>query len=250
MNGSNPVYLAWQSPDSREWHVVGALSETNSGYEFHYTKGALKSKKFVPFSGMEKLDKSYVSEELFPLFYNRLLSQRRPEYPKFIEWLGLENNEVTPLNILARSGGMRGTDQLQVFRRVEVKNTGEFEHFFFTHGLSHMTKSAQKRVETLKSGEKLLLSLDCQNGNDKEAVFVRVDNPVEVIGYCPRYLARDVQELINLSPNLKVSIESIAQDAPSNYRVLCKLEGKIEPSLIKKLEKHDEYLYTVESKNS
>ncbi|RLV58378.1 restriction endonuclease [Parashewanella curva] len=245
MNGSNPVFLAWQSPESREWHVVGALSETGSGYEFHYTKGALRAEKFVPFSGMDNINKSYVSEELFPLFYNRLLSQRRPEYPKFIEWLGLKNSEATPLNILARSGGMRGTDQLQVFRRVEIKKSGEFEHFFFAHGLSHMTESAQKRIELLAQGDKLFLCLDCQNDNDSKAILIRVDNPVEAIGYCPRYLAKDIQKLMRLSSNISISVESVSQDAPSNYRILCKLEGVVEPGLVKELEEQDEYKHTV-----
>lgn len=245
MTEFDPVYLAWQSPDTRDWHVVGALTQISNGYEFHYTKGALSAKKFVPFSGMENINKSYVSEELFPLFYNRLLSNRRPEYPKFIQWLGLSEDQATPMNILARSGGLRGTDQLQMFRKIEVGGAGSYEHFFFAHGLSHLTKSAQKRVDTLKEGERLLLCFDCQNSHDENAVIIRTDDPAEIIGYCPRYLAKDISTLLNISESLTVSVEKIAKDAPSNYRLMCKVSGTIKADKIASLSTQEEYLFTV-----
>ena len=125
MTNSNSVYVAWQEPDTRNWHVVGNLQERNSGYVFKYTKGALKSSKFTRFSGMNDVRETYVSEELFPLFKNRLLSPRRPEYPRFIKWLGFEDDSVNPIDILARSGGLRSTDQLQIFKKIEVDASGK-----------------------------------------------------------------------------------------------------------------------------
>lgn len=75
MTNTNSVYVAWQAPDTRDWHVVGNLQERKSGYVFRYTKGALKSSKFTKFSGMSDVRETYVSEELFPLlkiaFYHR-----------------------------------------------------------------------------------------------------------------------------------------------------------------------------------
>ncbi|MCG9713759.1 HIRAN domain-containing protein [Shewanella insulae] len=245
MTEFDPVYLAWQSPDTRDWHVVGALTQISNGYEFHYTKGALFAEKFVPFSGMENLNKSYVSEELFPLFYNRLLSSRRPEYSKFIQWLGLSEEQATPMNILARSGGLRGTDQLQMFRKIEVKDSGSYEHFFFAHGLSYLTKSAQKRVDSLDVGEKLFLCFDCQNTYDENALIVRTDDPAEIVGYCPRYLAKDISTLFSISDRLTVSVEKIAKDAPSNYRLMCKVSGKIKSDQIASMSTQEEYLFTV-----
>lgn len=247
MTEFNTVYLAWQSPQTRDWHVVGALTETKNpkGYEFHYTKGALNSDNFVPFSGMEDLQKSYLSDELFPLFHNRLLSQRRPEYPKFIKWLGLSESEATPVNILARSGGMRGTDQLQMFSRIKIDSLGNFTHFFFLHGLSHLSKSAQKRVDNLVKGEHLYLCSDCQNKYDNQAVLVRADNPAEIVGYCPRYFARDINRLLELSVYLNVTVEKIAEDAPTNYRLMCKIEGQLDSSNLTRLPEQEEYHYTV-----
>ena len=245
MQEFEPVYLAWQSPDTRNWHVVGALTKISKGYEFHYTKGAISAEKFSPFSGMEELNKSYVSEELFPLFYNRLLSKKRPEYPRFIQWLDLPEEQATPMNILARSGGLRGTDQLQVFRKIKVQETGEFEHFFFVHGLSYLTKSAQKRVNSLVKNEHLFLCLDCQNQYDENAVMIRAKNPAEIVGYCPRYLAKDIGALLKISDNLVVSVEKTDQDAPINYRLMCKVTGKVKSNMMDKFLAQEEYLFTV-----
>lgn len=248
MKEHNPVFLAWQSPDTRSWHVVGALTETNGGYEFHYTKGAVSAgNTFIPFSGMEDLEKSYVSKELFPLFHNRLLSNKRPEYPSFIQWLGLSEEDATPINILARSGAIRGTDQLQMFRRIDIEQSGSFEHFFFLHGLSHLNKSAQKRVDGLTVGERLYLCLDCQNQYDSQAVIIRADNPAEIVGYCPRYLANDISKLLEISSMLIVSVEKITRDAPKNYQLMCKVSGQLRDEFLQNipLPTPDEYEFTV-----
>jgi hypothetical protein len=225
MTEHNTVYLAWQAPETRDWHVVGALIEHVDKYVFHYTQGATRAHKFSPFSGMEDLSKSYISKELFPLFHNRLLSQRRPEYPNFIKWLGLSPTEATPANILARSGGTRGTDHLQVFKRIEVDSEGAFKHFFFLHGLGYLSSSVHERIDSLEQGEELALCLDNQNTYDPSAVIVRAKSPAEIIGYCPRYLAKDVRKLLEEPCTLKASIETISKDAPKNYRVMCKIEG-------------------------
>lgn len=242
---NDAVYLAWQAPETKDWFVVGALTVSESGYQFHYTKGSLKAKSFVPFSGMEDINKSYVSNDLFPLFRNRLLSERRPEYPNFINWLGLEGDEVTPLNILARSGAMRGTDKLQMFRRIDVDKFGNFTHFFFLHGLGYLNKSAQKRVDELSQGEKLFLCQDYQNDYDSEAVLVRADKPAEIVGYCPRYLARDINRLLEYSENMNVSVESSSSEAPTNYRLMCKIEGKLLPDSLTKIPQSEEYEFIV-----
>lgn len=246
MTELNPVFLAWQSPETRSWHVVGALTETSNGYEFYYTKGVLNATNFIPFSGMADLKKSYVSDMLFPLFHNRLLSSKRPEYPQFIKWLGLKNENASSLNILARSGGTRETDKLQMFRRIEIKNTGEFEHFFFLHAVRYLTKTAQKRIDSLTMGERLFLCLDYQNEHDSNAVIVRADNPAEIVGYCPRYLAKDINTLLLNSTTLTVSVEKISTSAPTNYRLMCRINGQLNAGIKNPLSEQEEYLFTTE----
>jgi hypothetical protein len=228
MNRTNAVYIAWQAPDTHEWHVVGSLQERNAGYVFNYTKGVLASAMFTRFSGMNDIYETYVSEELFPLFKNRLLSSRRPEYPRFIKWLGLDEKNAQPIEILARSGGKRSTDQLQMFKKIEADDSGYFEHYFFAHGLGHMSESVQARIVELQKGDELLMSLDVQNRFDKHAVIIRVDCPAEILGFCPRYFSSDIKRLLlDESSGIKLTVEKISDDAPYNYRLLCKLTGRI-----------------------
>ncbi|MFQ2807267.1 HIRAN domain-containing protein [Aeromonas caviae] len=231
MNRNNSVYVAWQDPESRFWHVVGCLRELENGYLFNYTKGALASEKFTKFSGMDDFNTKYISEDLFPLFKNRLLSSRRPEYKKFISWLGLNSenaSEINPIEILARSGGLRATDQLQMYKPIEIDSEGNIEHYFFSHGLSHLTASSDARVSALKEGEKLYLCPDPQNKYDSSAVIIRADKPAEIVGFCPRFFSGTISKLLHDEPlNLSLAVERISHDAPYQYRLLCKLSGRV-----------------------
>ncbi|WP_248466121.1 HIRAN domain-containing protein [Pectobacterium versatile] len=242
MTNSNSVYVAWQAPDTRDWHVVGNLQERNSGYVFKYTKGSLKSSKFTKFSGMTDFHETYVSKELFPLFKNRLLSSKRPEYPRFIKWLGFEDESVNLIDILARSGGLRSTDQLQIFKKIEVDSDGQFEHFFFLHGLSYLNSMANDRVSELQPGQILRFCLDIQNEYDCDAVVVRADKPAEIIGYCPRYLSNDIKKmLLNDSKSVTLAVERISDDAPHSYRLLCKFSGTLNSECKSSLTPKDEF---------
>ncbi|HEF8786609.1 TPA: HIRAN domain-containing protein [Providencia alcalifaciens] len=242
MTNFNSVYVAWQAPDTRDWHVVGNLQESDSGYIFKYTKGALKSSKFTMFSGMNDAHETYVSEELFPLFKNRLLSPRRPEYPHFIKWLGLDDDKIDPIDILARSGGLRSTDQLQIFKRIEFDSNGNFEHFFFLHGLSYLNSMANERVSNFVQGQVLRICLDIQNEYDGDAILVRADKPAEIVGYCPRYLTSDIKKMLSNNPNsVTLSVEKVSEDAPHNYRLLCKLSGTLNLEQRQSLTPSDEF---------
>lgn len=78
------LYVTWQDPDTRQWYPVGRLIHKDGSYEFTYTRGAKVSKKFVPFGRMLDLDVAYLSNELFPLFANRMLPKSRPEYSDYL----------------------------------------------------------------------------------------------------------------------------------------------------------------------
>lgn len=223
------VYLAYKKGlPSNTWHVVGILSYSNKTklYSFEYTKGALEDMTFRPFNGMEDLYKRYESQELYPLFKNRILYEKRPEYSQFIEWLGL-NKDANPLDILSVSGGQRITDTLQTFGKVETKENGEFSHSFFIHSLSWLNAYQVDRISLLKPHEKLYFCLDPQNKFDPNAVLIRTGEPKEIIGYCPRYLSATVSKLLNKDPNsISLEVNIVNKDAPLQYRLKCLLKGK------------------------
>ncbi len=242
MKEDKSVYLAWQDPSNGYWHVVGLLSEHQQGYSFNYTKGALASDKFIPFNGMIEFDQTYVSDTLFPLFHNRLLSERRPEYPRFIQWLGLEQKKPSPIDVLARSGGVRATDKLQMFSRVKLDSNNQFSALFFAHSLGYLSDSAKTRVSALKKGEVLYLALDCQNEFDNNAIIIRAEAPAEIVGYCPRYLVESITELLSNNPkNIIVTVEALSDNAPSNYKLMCRLSGTVPPEFAESFFNGDEF---------
>ena len=79
------LFVAWRpaSPEQAGWTPVGRLEHDGRLYRFCYTRGARKP-GFQPFPQMQRIEQVYESEELFPLFVNRLLSQSRPEYEAYL----------------------------------------------------------------------------------------------------------------------------------------------------------------------
>lgn len=217
------LILAWQNPRNREWLPVGRLLYSNNKYIFKYTVGAKREKDFLPFGRMTPLDISHESEELFPIFKNRLLQKSRPEYEDYLDWLGLEKNKITPFEEMARTGGIRATDNLQLFP-VPKKRNGQYEITFFSHGISHLPPHYIERVNHLNQGYKLYLMRDIQNRSDVFALALRTEDPPEIVGYCPRFFVKDFGRLIdNNGPDkVDVSVVKVNLRAPLQFKLLCK----------------------------
>lgn len=218
------LYLAWQDPDNRQWFPVGCLTFDNNLYRFVYTQGAVKSSRFIPFGRMTNLKAVYESEELFPLFANRLLSKSRPEYKDYLKWLKLEDDNNNPLDMLALTEGLRGTDSLEVFQCPLKTKDNKYEVSFFIHGIRHLPDYSINRVNNLESGEKLFLMRDIQNPYHSLAIALRTNDPVTIIGYCPRYLTNDFNHILDRRGENcpEVTVAQVNTEAPSQLRLLCK----------------------------
>lgn len=214
------LYVAWQDPQTRTWHTVGRLTRENGRYRFAYTRGALDSPRFTYLGRMRDLHKAYVSESLFPLFSNRLLDSSRPEYPDYVQWLGVAAEETDPMQLLARSGGKRATDQLCLYPHPEPNEKGEIELFFFSHGLRYLDETGRQHIERLKAGDRLQLSREDDNAYDRYALAVQTAEQVKV-GYCPRYLNRDLRQAMGVA-EVKLTVEKANPEAPLQFRLLCK----------------------------
>lgn len=225
------LFLAWQDVSGRLWYTVGRLTSDGGKYQFVYTKGALEAQEqagFQPLQSFPDLYEIYNSDELFPVFSNRVLSRSRPDYNAFVQWLSVADN-AHPMVLLARSGGKRETDLLEVFPAPEDDGTGEYQIYFFVHGLSHAAEASIQRALTLQKGEHLLLMHDLQNPRDPDALSLRTaetkPNDMFLMGYCPRYLLRDVHKLIKEKQELPtVTVERVNKPpAPIQFRLLCKM---------------------------
>lgn len=215
----NTLYIAWQDPQTRYWHTVGRLSRNDSGYHYAYTCGALASERFTYLGRMNDLHATYHSDSLFPLFSNRLLEPSRPEYPEYLGWMGI-GNQTDKLELLARSGGYRGTDRLCVYPDVQSGSDGSAEFFFFSHGLRHLERQELDAIHQLQSGRRLTLIQDSKNIHDNHALLI-IDGQKVRVGYCPRYLSQSLHDHVR-NDLIEVRVEKLNLDAPLHFRLLCK----------------------------
>lgn len=217
------LYLAWQDPFEKLWIPVAKVTKQDSEYTLKYTKGARDSERFTPFGLMKDFDTTYVSEELFPLVSNRLLSKGRPEYETLLKWLDLPKDS-DPLDILAITQGQRNTDSLRMIPS-PTKEGDTYCYRFFTSGLSHMSESSHERVNNLSPSDKLYLMLDVQNPYDN-AIALRTDEPKALVGYCPNYLTEDISQAVKANVEIEITTVKVNPEAPPPYRLLCEAKGK------------------------
>lgn len=216
------LYVIWQDPQTKSWLPVGKLTYNSDKqvYQFAYTKGAEKSPRFIPFGRMKNLYKRYFSVELFPLFANRLLCQSRPEYPAYLQWLNVSGKEQNDLLLLlARSGGRRVTDLLEVFPYPERNVDGNYECYFFTRELRRLSKETLEKINLLSPGEQLHFVLDSQNTYNTCAIALQTG---DLVGYCPPYLAKNFGSIWKKMNGSQLSVVKVNQEAPLAFRLLCR----------------------------
>lgn len=239
MSTVDTLYVIWQNPDTRRYFPVGRLCAKGvppeEMYEFVYTRGAesARGQGFEPFLAFPDIGKEYLSIDLFPFFANRLLSTSREDYRDYIEQLGLSPETASPMAILARSGGRRTTDSIELFappcRQKSTSGPSQvLEYYFLLHGTGHMKECARLLVESkLQTGEPLLLMHDLQNEVDPKAFVLRTKDYC-CIGFVPRFLTEDVWTLLDTGEQVGVTIQQLnPPPAPIQQRVLCKLLAEV-----------------------
>lgn len=221
------LYVFWQNPESRRWFPVGILSRINGIFQFVYTRGAEKAAGFIPFGRMTDTRKRYQAQELFPLFSNRILSAKRPEFNQFIHWIAAEQTPDDPMIILGRTGGYRATDSIVVYPKPEPNESGEFDLLFLCHGMRYLSKDTIDRVSHLQSGDVLYPMFDVLNPYDENAIALRTDDPPHFIGYVPRFFARELRRCIELTKSeaSQVSVVKVNVAAPLQFRLLCRFKS-------------------------
>lgn len=131
-----------------------------------------------------------------------------------------EKDPVQQMQLLARSGGERATDDLYVFAHPEINHQGEMEMFFLSNGLRYLSPESLKRIEQLITGDQLALRRETENEHNCIASLLETGEQIKV-GYCPRYLSRDLCKIIDKT-TVKLTVERLNHDAPIQFRLLCK----------------------------
>ncbi len=231
---TNTLFLAWQDQEaSRQWFPVGRLDADteNSEYRFRYVGGAARAAReanFHPLVGFPDWDWDYRSPELFPVFKNRVLSPKRPDFEEYLRALDLTGN-ADPIAMLAVNGGRRMTDTLEVFPHLQKNEDGSFVCRFFLHGWRHASKAAQERIDSLQSREKLNVAVELTNPQTVLAVQIQTTD-YHMIGWAPRYLVDDLaQAMAESQGEYRASVVRVNPvPAPASQRVLAQLSSRWE----------------------
>jgi hypothetical protein len=219
------LFVNWQDEESRRIFPVARLLtlQGGDGYEFAYIAGAKNAEQvgFAPFQAFPDLLHVYVAKDLPAFFKNRLLQPGRPDYPRYLQELGLEAADATPVEILARSGGRRITDPLEIFAEL-VPVAGRYEAHFFVRGIRHLEGAEQAALQ-LQPGERLGLKHEPTNAFNTNAHLV-ICHDGRAVGYVPDYLVDDLKDLAQNDETLRVEVARVnGPPAPSQQRLLCKL---------------------------
>jgi len=213
--------VVWQHPQRRTFSRVGRLEVRADGYRFRYDDAAAEVAEFEPFLAFPEIDRTYASAELFPFFSNRVLSARRPDYPVYLERLGLDAGD--PVEILARSGGGRATDTIHLVPEPVLTPAGCVELRFLASGVRHADPDGT-HLGTVFAGD--LLALRDDGGNDVNPLALLVDNSSgEPVGWVPDYLLDTVRRLRESYATEVIADVVNTPDTPAHLRLLCLLRA-------------------------
>lgn len=220
------AFVAWQDPQTRSWYPVGRLSYDGELYRFTYTRGATVSPLFIPFARMNDFQAMYESVALFPVFANRVLQKSRPEYGDLLQWRNLTPETADEIEILARSGGLKRTDSLEIFPCPDPAVDGSFQIHFFCRGIRYLPAAFQEYIKSsVNIGDRLVPMRDSKNPHDPLALALRTEASPVLVGYLPRYLTSDPHQVLDACQSVDITVEAINREAPLQFLLLCNVDA-------------------------
>lgn len=223
--------VAWQHPTSRGMEPVGLLEYDGRRYRFRYLERALSIIGFRPFLGFPTFARDYTSDYLFPIFAQRVMDAKRPDFARHVASLDLSAKDASPWEQLARTEGRRAGDTIQLFPEPQVSSNGLTECRFLVHGIRHCLPDENDRdrlLASLKSGTKLSLIDEPDNPKNRRAILTSTLSG-EHIGWVPNLL---VEYVHHVREHGSVDVRVVHRNGPSapiHLRLLVKLEGYAGP---------------------
>lgn len=234
--------VGWQHPVTRLISPVGLLEFDGELYRFSYISNAAVVHGFRVLLGFGDLHRSYESRTLFPLFAQRVMDPRRPDYGRYVSRLGLPD-DATPWEQMTRSGGRREGDLLQLFPEPEMHADGSVSASFLVHGVRHVPESDLRdgegqlisqealvgRLMSLDVGEPLRFMRQPVNPVNERAVLTMTRDGFP-LGWVPDLLLEDLYGLSEGEPErIEVVVQQVnGPDAPPHLRLLAQLTARPE----------------------
>lgn len=232
--GERTLYLGWQDRGkTRAWFPVGRLDVDPAvpHYRFRHVKGAESAKAtggFGVVAGFSDLHGDYESSQLFPVFQNRLMSPKRPDFKEYVSRLDLDSSAHFT-DILAVDGGRRVTDYYEVFPRLFKNDDGSFICRFFLQGFRYTNTGAQEKIEALQPGDRLHVAVELTSPTKHAAVQIQTLD-YNLIGWAPRYFVHDLTMALSESlGNYDTRVVRVNPPPyPSEHRVLVEMRSRWE----------------------
>lgn len=232
------LFLGWQDGGkTREWFPVGRLDAdfAEQRYRFCHVKGAERARETGGFDlvpGFPELHGTYESRELFPVFQNRVMSPRRPDFEDYVKGLALDpilDPATDPTSVLLVDVGRRVTDFFEVFPKLTKGEDGSFVCRFFLRGFRHTNEVARERMDALESGERLHVALELTSPTNQPAVQIQTLD-YTMIGWSPRYFVHDLMmAMAESGGDYEARVVRVNPfPRPSSHRVLVEMRSRWE----------------------
>lgn len=233
------LYLAWQSAQAdsehlngETWFPVGRLDvETGecTRHRFRYTKGAEEASLkagFAPLPEFPDFERDYESPVLFPVFQNRVISRKRPDFAGYVRVLALDES-ADQIEILSANGGKRATDSFDVFPQLDTNSNGDFVCRFFLPGGIHVEQPAGSRVDELHQGDNLKVSLAGKLSKGPVRLSLETEEG-QGVGWAPHYLTHDLVPYVDPQGEYEARVVQVNPPPdPSRQRALIELSGNL-----------------------
>ena len=199
------LFVLWRAPADGARHVVGHLTRRpGEAFRFWYAddvSGALAQgfSWFPTFPEHRTESAPYEARYLWTTFADRIPSPHRPDAKQILATWGVANSD-DPFDVLARSGGLRATDRIELaeHRASDDMLTSPLE--FRVAGGRHVPLGHRARLAT---GDELLLRREPDNPRDPAASLVLSRNDQRA-GYVPRQYSALVARLLDQNVTLAV----------------------------------------------
>ena len=221
------LLVTWQDPDTGRYHAVGLLSRAHDLYRFRYLDAARKLPNFRSFLGFSDMGRDYTSPHLFPIFAERVLDDGRRDRVDLYEALDLVAT-AGPMEFLARSGGRRAGDRIQLLPTPLVAE-GRTSCVFLVHGVRHVP-GAGDAIDRLEPGQELALVPEPDNPIDADALLVTQDGTL--LGWVPNPLLGYVQAVLSSGGARLTVVRANPRELGHHMRLLVRIEGSLPESYV------------------
>lgn len=212
MATNNYLFLIWKDPKTRKNYTIGKLSH-NGNYNFSYFETATGAAKagWEPLEAFPELDRTYESENLFPIFSSRLPDRKRRDIKKILE--KYELSEFDEFQLLRKSGARLPIDTYEFVDPI-FSDEETIERDFYVVGIRHHAACNGNCCElrpAVHADDLLRLEMEPQNVYDQFAIQVLTAQG-ELLGYIPRYYSQPITERIQKGMTYSCRVLEVATD--------------------------------------